>query len=172
MKLPEIANIAEIIGSIAIVISLIYVGVQIEDSSRAVRSTSATETSAALSSWYSNLANNRESSELFWKGMTNPESLSPEEKFRFIINAHGLFWLYQSSYYLTQERTLDKEFGETIMKTMLGLRELPGFKVFWDQRGNLFKDDFRRAIDELLANGTTNITVERLYRKPESEKTR
>ena len=37
-KLSELASIAEIIGAFAVVISLIYVGVQVNDSAGAVRS--------------------------------------------------------------------------------------------------------------------------------------
>ena len=52
LKLTDIANIAEVISATAIIVSLIYVGVQVADSTRAVRSASANETSSAISTWY------------------------------------------------------------------------------------------------------------------------
>ena len=39
-KLSELASIAEIIGAFAVVVSLIYVGVQVNDSASAVRAAS------------------------------------------------------------------------------------------------------------------------------------
>jgi hypothetical protein len=162
-KLSDLASIAEVIGAIAIVVSLIYVGVQVDDSTRAVRSATANDTSAALSSWYSQMGNSQQGSEVFWRGMTKPESLTPEEMFQFIVNAHGIFWIYQSSFYLAQEGTLDEELGDSVINTMLGLRELPGFILYWEQRGCLFKADFRQAVDDMLASGTTNRDVESLY---------
>ncbi len=170
-KLSELASVAEIIGAVAIIVSLIYVGVQVNDSTRSVRSATANETFAALSSWYSELGNNRESSEIFYHGMTDPDSLTPEELFQFVMNVNGIFLQYQAVYYLSQEGTLDVELRDSIINTMLGLREQPGFLLYWGQRGNLFKADFRRAIDEILDSGITNLDVERIYQSRESEQT-
>ena len=58
LKLAEVASVAEPIGAVAIVISLIYVGIQVNDSTRAVRSATANETSAAISSWYTQVGGN------------------------------------------------------------------------------------------------------------------
>ena len=52
MKLPEVASIAEIVGAFAVVISLIYVGVQVNDSAGAVRAASANDANVAVQSWY------------------------------------------------------------------------------------------------------------------------
>jgi len=52
LKLSELASIAEIIGAFAVVISLIYVGVQVNDSTGAVRSASANDANVAVQSWY------------------------------------------------------------------------------------------------------------------------
>lgn len=57
-KLSDIASIAEIIGSVAIVVSLIYVGVQVNDSTRAVRSANANDISAAIADWYNVVGSN------------------------------------------------------------------------------------------------------------------
>ena len=51
-KLSEMASIAEIIGAFAVVISLIYVGVQVNDSAGAVRSASANDANVAVQNWY------------------------------------------------------------------------------------------------------------------------
>ena len=150
------ARVAEVIGAIAIVISLVYVGVQVSDSTRAVRSATANDTTAALSSWYSQMGSSREASQIFWIGMTAPESLSPEELFQFVMQSHGIILVYQAAYYLSEEGTLDVELRDSITNTILGLRELPGFQLYWEQRGNLFKADFRRAVDEMVVSGTTN----------------
>jgi len=52
LKLSEWASIAEIIGAFAVVISLLYAGVQVNDSASAVRSASANDVNVALQSRY------------------------------------------------------------------------------------------------------------------------
>ncbi len=169
LKLSEIASIAEVIGAVAIVISLVYVGVQVTDSTRAVRSATANETYATLSSWYAQMGTNREASHNFWNGMTNPESLSPEELFQYVMATHAVILEYQAAYYLAQEGTLDVELQESIFNTLLGIREQPGFLLYWEQRRDLFKADFRRVIDEMMVGGTTNANVQRVYQPRELE---
>ena len=52
LKLSELASIAEIIGAFAVVLSLIYVGVQVNDNAGAVRSAAANDANVATQSWY------------------------------------------------------------------------------------------------------------------------
>ena len=157
------ASIAEVIGAIAIVISLIYVGVQVTASTRAVRSATANETASALSSWYTRLGTNLQASQVFIDGMTDPESLSREELFQFVVQFHGLMLEYQAAYYLSQEGTLDIELQESLTNTILGTRDLPGFAMYWGQRRDLFKSSFKDYIENLLSTGTTNTNMEQIY---------
>jgi len=165
VRLHDLASIAEVIGAIAIVISLVYVGVQVNDSTRAVRSATANETSAALSSWYAQMGTDEQASRVFMVGMTSPEELSAEEFFQFVFQMHGLMLEYQAAYYLAQEGTLDAELQEATTNTLLGVRDLPGFLVYWGQRKDLFKADFKAYVEELLSTGTTNTNMQRGYQR-------
>lgn len=163
LKLSEMASIAEVVGAIAIIISLVYVGIQLDDSTRAVRSATANETSAALSAWYTELGTNPQALRIFQDGITNPESLTREELLQFIFQMHGLMLEYQAADYLSRQGTLDSELQEATTNTLLGVRDLPGFRLYWEQRKDLFRSDFRLYIEDLLLNGTTNTNMQRAY---------
>ena len=51
-RISELASIAEIIGAFAVVISLIYVGIQVNDNAGSVRSAAANDANVATQSWY------------------------------------------------------------------------------------------------------------------------
>lgn len=68
----DLASIAEIIGAIAIVISLLYVGLQVRDSARAVGSAAVNDANTSIQSWYLNISNNRQLSELWLDGLRSP----------------------------------------------------------------------------------------------------
>ena len=169
IKLADLASIAEIVGAAAIVISLIYVGVQVNDSTRAVRSATANETSTAISSWYSDLGTDFQSTEVFVRGIANPGSLTAVEAAQFIYLMHGLFFQYQGAYYLSEQGTLDMEIQQSLVNTLLGVREQPGFHMYWEQRGSMFESDFREFVDNMLANGNTNTSFETIYRQIDAE---
>jgi hypothetical protein len=169
LRLKDVSSIAEVISAIAIIISLIYVGVQVNDSTRAVRSATANETAAAISSWYAEIGSNPLATHAVLDGFADPESLSREETAQFVYLMHGLFLQYQAAYYLSQEGTLDEELRESVTNTILGVRGQPGMRVYWTQRRDLFKPSFREHVDNFLSDGDTNKNLERLYRSRESE---
>ena len=70
-NLSHMASIAEIIGAFAVVISLIYVGVQVNDSATAVRSASANDANVALQNWYLQIGSDEQTSGLFYEGLTS-----------------------------------------------------------------------------------------------------
>ena len=56
-NLKKIALVAEIFGGIAILISLIFVGIQFKENTKATRSATALATVSEMTSWYSNIGN-------------------------------------------------------------------------------------------------------------------
>ena len=162
-KLADLANVAEVVGAVAIVVSLIYVGVQVNDSTRAVRSATATETSAAISAWYAAVGSDSEATRILLHTMNDPESVSREEALQFVYMIHGLMTQYQTAYYLSEEQTLDVQLRESLVNTITGVREQPGFLMYWGQRRDLFDPEFREFMDDLVTNGQTNRNLEQIF---------
>ena len=64
-KLSDIASVAEIVGAIAVILSLIYVGIQVNENASAVRSASANDANTAMQNWYLEVGSSQQTSELF-----------------------------------------------------------------------------------------------------------
>lgn len=169
LNLQDFESIAEVIGAVAIVVSLIYVGIQVSDSAVAVRSATANDTSAAMSQWYISVGSNEEATRILLDGMTDPETLNREETAQFVYMFHGLFLQYQAAYYVAEQGTLDIEMRDFLVNTLAGVREQPGFIKYWNQRRELFKPSFRTFVDDLIAKGTTNENLEQLYQPKASQ---
>ena len=163
LKLTDVESIAEITGAVAIVVSLIYVGIQVSDSTLAVRSATATQTSASMSQLYHSIGTNSQATHVFLSGLTEPNSLSREETVQFVYMLHGLMLQYQAAFYVSEQGTLDVEMRESLINTILGITKLPGFLKYWSQRREVFKASFRTFVDDLLASGKTNESLEQLY---------
>jgi hypothetical protein len=163
LNLQDAESIAEVIGAVAIVVSLIYVGIQVNDNARATRSATANATTAAMSQWYINVGSNAEATRIILDGMTNPETLTREETAQFVYIFHGLFLEYQAAFYVAEQGALDVELRDLLVNTLAGVREQPGFQKYWSQRRDIFKPSFRAFVDELIAKGRTNENLEQLY---------
>jgi hypothetical protein len=129
LKLSDAASIAEVIGAVAVVVSLIYVGIQVEDSTRAVRSATANQTAGALSAWYLGIGGDKESSRIYQDGMIYPESLSREELFRYLFLVHAIMLELQATYYLAEEGTLNVELQESITNTLIAVKRPAGIQT-------------------------------------------
>lgn len=167
LKLSKLASIAEIIGAFAVVISLIYVGVQVNDSAVAVRSASANDANVALQNWYLQIGSDRQTSELFYEALTSENALSNQEEFQFLMMLHGAFLAFQNSYLLAEEGTIDSELREAITAAILGVKSLPGMERYWRQRRSYLHSGFADYVDQLLTQ-EANVSVD-IYRAPEVE---
>jgi len=155
-NLEKIALIIQIIGESAIIISLIFVGLQLKESAKATRSATAVTTVSELTSWYSNLGNSEQGSYVFWNFMTNPDSITPVERFQAIMNLHGILLTWQNSYYLVKEGTLDKRVQESLLEIINGVKNNPGFQIFWQSRKAIFLKEFQEYVEEIMATDKTN----------------
>jgi hypothetical protein len=167
LKLPELANLAEIIGAFAVVISLAYVGIQVNDSAGAVRSAAANDANVALQNWYIQIGSDQQTSELFYEALTSEEALSNKEEFQFLMMLHGAFLAFQNSYLLAEEGTIDADLREAITAAILGVKSLPGMNRYWRQRRSYLHAGFADYVDQLLVQ-EMDISID-IYRTSESD---
>lgn len=154
-RLADMAHLAEIVGALAVVVSLVYVGIQVRDSVGASRSASVNDANVALQSWYLEVGTNQQASSLFYRGLMSPEALpTVEEEFQFLMTFHGVFLAFQNSYWLTQEGTLDPELLEALTAAILGVKDTPGMRRYWRQRKSYLNASFAEYVEQLLERET------------------
>ena len=168
LKLSEWANVAEIVGAAAVIISLIYVGYQVNDNTSAIRSAAANDASVAMQSWYLEMGSNREASDLWFNAMTSSEPLPTHDEFQFMMMMHAVLLGMQNSYLLSQEGTIDAEFRDGITTAIVAVKDLPGMGRYWRQRRGFFHSGFAEYIDGLLAREP--IETLDMYKRPDLSK--
>src|SRR5437899_11243050 len=84
MNLNDLANIGQVIGALAVVISLIYVALQIRQNTNAVRSATAQSVHEHFANWYHLIAADAELARIAANGLRDYASLSEQDKVRFI----------------------------------------------------------------------------------------
>ncbi len=167
LKLSEWASIAEIIGAFAVVISLLYVGVQVNDSASAVRAASANDANVAMQNWYLQIGSNQQTSELVYQALISEEALSNEEEFQFLMMMHAVFLGFQNNYLLAEEGTIDAELRESLTMAISGAGQLPGMKRYWRQRKSYLHSGFAEWAEQIFSRDT-DIPVD-IYRLPQVE---
>lgn len=150
VTLEQLAFVAEIVGTIAVIASLLYLSVQVKDGTRASRSAAITDATAAVQALYAELGTNSKASQLFFNGLLDPESLSREAQFQFLMLLHGFFLGFQRNFFLAQEGTLNEELRDSIGTAIIAVNHLPGIDFYWRQRKSFFQPEFVAWTEELL----------------------
>ena len=167
MTMLEWGAIGELIGGIAIIGSLIYVGIQVSDSAGAVRSASANDANVAMQNWYMQIGSDQQTSELFYEALMSEQALSNQEEFQFLMMFHAVFLALQNSYLLAKEGTINVELREALSSVILGVKDTPGMIRYWRQRKSYLHPGYADYVDQILKQETT--TSMDIYRIPEAE---
>jgi len=150
MSLQDWASIAEIVGGIAVIVSLIYVGLQVNDSTSAIRSSAASDATKTMQSWYLEMGRNRQARDIWYNAMTSAEPLPARDEFQFMMSMHTAILGMQNSYLLSKEGTLDEEFREAVTTAIVAVKDMPGMARYWKQRKGFFHTGFAEYVDGLL----------------------
>lgn len=153
MKLENWASLAEIIGALAVVISLVYVGIQVNDSAGATRSAASNDVNVALQEWYMQVGSDKQTSELLYRALMSEKALPDEEEFQFLMMTHGFFLGVQNSFLLAEEGTIDEELRNSLNTTIGNINQLPGMERYWSQRKAYLHSGFVEWVEQISAQG-------------------
>lgn len=150
MNLTDLANIGQVIGAIAVVISLIYVALQIRQNTNAVRAATAQSVHEHFANWYHLIAADAELSRIAANGLRDYQSLSENERTRFIASFMSFLSYSQNAFLKWRQGLLAPSLWLGWEQVMMNLFGAPGGKAFWKERGYMFGDEFRRYIEDDL----------------------
>jgi hypothetical protein len=150
MSLNDLANIGQVIGAIAVVVSLIYVALQIRQNTNAVRSATAQTVHEHFAKWYHLVAADDELAKIVANGLRDYESLSEHERVRFVATFMAFLSYTQNAFLKWREGLLASPLWLGWELVIMNLVCAPGGKAFWKDRAYMFGDEFRRYIDDDL----------------------
>ncbi len=153
MDLAQLANIGEFIGGLAVIASLIFVGVQIRQNTktalRANARQAATQNVSALRAMI-------DQPDLFSDpddfGFGARDTLSPSARLRFDLS--WAIWLQAAEQLFADEREglLEYEYKEPYMNVLRAVLSLPGGRDYWEDRRVWFSRSFQAEIDALIGD--------------------
>lgn len=146
-KLEEFALIAEIVGAVAIVISLLFVGMQLRENTSAVQANSSQSSFDASRQFLLDIALDEDLSRIRQTGGDDPSSLTPLEYSRYSALEYSNFLYYQSIWIQWTLGIVDDRVWRQY-KTILcrGLTS-PGISLVWEQRKPILDDEFIHMAD-------------------------
>ncbi|MDH4108192.1 MAG: hypothetical protein OEW35_07730 [Gammaproteobacteria bacterium] len=148
MTIQDLGNIGEFVGSIAVLLSLVYLAFQIRNSTEAARTSTYQSVVSDFGELNRAMASTPGLSSLFVKGMNDFLSLDPDEKARVSQLFFMIFHYFENMYYQNRKGYLENDVWIGWKRLMLTYYGCAGFQAWWLLR----KDVFSSRFVEFLAN--------------------
>ena len=142
MSLEQISFAAQIVSAIAIIASLIFVGMQVRQATQAVRNSSSQAHSAIYTQIVSTLIENADFASIWRRGLADPSAIDEDEWIRFVAYVSALFRFYEASRVQWLHGQLDEEHWQTIEGQIKTLGAQPGVEAWWKIRGHWHSSAF------------------------------
>ena len=146
MNWDALGAIAELLGAISVIATLAYLSVQIKQNTRSQKSAIAQATTASRTSWYELGASDPEFTLLWTKGHARPETLSDEERTRFIWMMARIFSTFEETFAQFQLGMFPEEDWSRYRTTARTMLENPLISEWWASGTTVFTIPFVRDL--------------------------
>ena len=151
MELEQLGNIGEILGAIATLGTLIYIAVQIRQSSDLMKRQAFDSIATRFSSWGSKLREHSDTASLYIKGGQSFDDLSGPEKEQYNWMLFEYLVISETAIEHHKSAAFKAEAVDAIVRGIVRELEKPGAKSWWNNRGrDYFSADFATLVDEKL----------------------
>lgn len=150
MSWDAVGAIAELPGGLATVATIAYLAVQIRQNTRSVQASSAATYREGNAAFSTLIAENEELAELYYRGLDEPDSLSPLEWNRFLnLTSMVLTYLHEAEA-LQAAGVLPEGPARTRDAQVRFFATKPGFRAMYEEHREAQPPDFRTRMDAAI----------------------
>ena len=163
--LQTLANIGEIIGAVTVVLSLIYLAVQIRQSTQAQRTENHSRALDRLAAMQSSLSQDDEFSLMFSKGAVDTSKLTPRERIRFTWSLYEAFGAFEFMFHASKTDAIPEEVWRRWSSAVAWWLTFPGVQAWWSSKPLPFTDSFTSFVESLLEDNPTDADSSQRYQE-------
>ena len=149
MNWEAIGAIGEIVGAIAVVVTIGYLAVQIRQNTKSAQSASTQQILQGIAELNEFLASAPDVTDLFWRGTSNPESLSEDEWHRFIHIASAMIRRLELMFLNHRQGFVPPQVWEAQANSLGRWCSTPGIQRWFSELGAGLDAEFRQYVEQL-----------------------
>jgi hypothetical protein len=148
VDLSDLANLGEFLGGVAVIVSLVYLGVQIRQNTKSLRAATFQALSDSLSELTARMAESPDMGNLYFAGHQQSGGLSDAESRRFMLLLLTLLRRFENAYLQYRSGILTASQWAGFRSTLLLVVSTPGGRAWWASWGAAFTPEFQRYIND------------------------
>jgi hypothetical protein len=153
MDINTLAAWGEFIGGIAVVVSLVYLALQIRQNSKLLRASTASATIAAFNATAGLMAQDPEAARIYWDAMADRAALSESDRRQFDAMMGMNFNQWNQEHQLATDGVIAQAVWESRTRAMRRFLKEQGMRQWWGEWRDMYADDFCCFVDGLIREG-------------------
>ncbi len=146
MSLQDLGNIGEFVGAVAVVVSLLYLAVQIRHSGRVSQFDAHRNLSESIASVLGEIAANEDLYRI-WKVMTEtPDEAAHDDRERFGMLMHRFFVVFSDAHRFAET---DAHLAVRYQSFIKRFMTMPAVRGWWSRQGGIYSDPFKPLVDSI-----------------------
>jgi len=150
MNWDAIGAVGEILGAIAVFLTLAYLAIQIRQNTKAVQASAVDSGISTVSSVRQAMFESAELTDIYIKGSAEPDSLSKAEKIRYRLLVHNILMAESNIHAQALMTGLSNSTWVTQLPIIARQVSSPGGKWFWEEYKMEFEESFRAEVDKII----------------------
>jgi len=150
-----VGAIGETVGAIAVLVTLIYLSVQVRQNTASNQNIAIQTISAHNAEWLSLVTADAEVARIYQMGSKDLGSLEGEDLARFTTLMAHFFRLYETQYHLHLNKAIPVDLWEGSVSTLRYGLQFKGRREFWKLGKRLFSPAFVEFVDTTIAGSDT-----------------
>ena len=152
MNWDALGALAELLGALAVLVTVAFLALQMRQNTKALRSESMNSALASTQNWYLQMGMNAQAAQVWMKGIQTPDECTQVEYAQFVGQVQAMLISHQATFRLGMQEALDADIRGSLNRILLNIKDQPGFEQFWAERRDQFDAPFRQFIDEIVAS--------------------
>lgn len=163
--LESLANLGEVIGAVAVVVSLIYLAVQVRQNTQAQRTENFSRALDRVAAMQAALSQDSQTSAIFSKGVADPAKLTPNERIQFTWAMYELFGAFEFMYLAAKTNSIPEEIWQRWSAAVAFWLSFSGVLAWWEVRPIPFTRTFTAYIESLIENNPADAESVQRYQE-------
>ena len=156
MDFQALANIGEFVGAVAVVVSLIYLAVQVRQNTISQQTENYTRALDRISAQQSQLERDGKFAMMLSRGVRDAKSITPEERVQFTWAFYEIFGAFEFMFHAAKNNAIPEEVWNRWELTIDFWLSFPGVVTWWEVRPAPFTDSFTAFVDSAITDNPVN----------------
>lgn len=162
MDWQAVSAISGALAAGAVVLSVVYLALQVRRNTLAMYSQAHHMTTIALAETAATIASSGELSRVYRLGLSSPDQLSDDEFFRFAAIATSQFRTFENLFYQHRSGLVTEDFWSAHRENILWFFHTPGVQIWWREKRLAYTKSFREFLENTSASDIASPETRRI----------